>query len=298
MESNFAPFESLGGSRLLTQDSRFDSSILHLCSIRPYSLIPFEARLSCLWAIANLACNAENMSIMIDTPGLVDSLITICNRQCDSGETLESIMEILRAKSIVSRTLLNLSWSVENKVLMSKNPALIQALCRLALNRDAPFKKSKTIQNILIQTRRHSLASLRNISAAPKSSKIALCDYYDGNLLDTLTDAILNETDQSIVNFAFSAICNLAICETAEVIVDRAALVLALKNVLLEDGFDTRRNDTYNKRCQCASSTILVLERAITPDKACYTNFRELMYAINPTNSTKYTGESTKSIAV
>merc|ERR1711937_879334 len=143
--------------------------------------------------------------------GLVDSLITICNRQCDSGETLESIMEILRAKSIVSRTLLNLSWSHENKIKMAKNPVLIQTLCQLAMERRAPYKNSKTIQNILVQTRRHSLASLRNISASPKQSKISLCNYNHGEILDTLTDAILDETDQSAVNFSFCAIHNLAI---------------------------------------------------------------------------------------
>jgi hypothetical protein len=237
------------------------------------------------------------MAIMIGTPNLIDSLITISNRRSDSGETVESTMEILRAKSIVSRTFLNLSWSLDNKVLMSENPVLLQALCHLALERQAPYKNSKTMQNILVQTRRHALSSLRNINAAPKRSKIALCNYNHGKLLDTLTDVILNETDQSVVEFSFLAIHNLAIRETAEVIVDRAALVLALKNVLLEDSDDSR-GETHTIKCQCASATILILERAITPDKSSYENFRELMDrelmdTINPSNSAECTDELT-----
>jgi len=270
----------------------FLCSILNLCNIRPYSMIPFEARLSCLWTIANLACDVDNMAMMMGTPNLIDSLITISNRRPDSGETVEEIMEILRAKSIASRTLLNLSWSLENKVYMSKNSALVQALCQLALERQAPYKSSKTMQNILVQTRRYSLASLRNISAAPNCSKVALCNYNHGKLLDTLTDVILHETDQSVVNFSFFAIHNLAIHETAEIIVNRAALVLALKNFMLEDNDDSRERETHTIKYQCASATILVLKRAITPDKSSYENFRELLETINPSSSAEYTDES------
>ena len=268
------------------------SSILQLCRIRPYSLIPFEARLSCLWTVANLACNADNMIMMMGTPNLVDSLMTIGARQPDSGATVESIMEVLRAKSIVSRTLQNLSWSPENKIHMSKNPILVQILCQLAMERRAPYKNSKTVQNILVQTRRHSLASLRNISAAPKESKIYLCNYNHGKLLDTLTDVILNETDQSAVNYAFCAIHNLATHETAEAIVDRAALVLAMKNVLLEESDSSREGEKHTIKCQCASATILILEKAITPDKPSYENLRELLDTINPCNSTDCADES------
>jgi hypothetical protein len=270
----------------------FLGTILDLCNIRPYSMIPFEARLSCLWTIANLACNADNMTMMIDTPNLIDSLIAISNRRPNSSETIESIMETLRAQSITSRALLNLSWSLENKVHMSKNPALVQALCRLALGRQAPYKNSKTMQNILVQTRRHSLASLRNICAAPKCSKIALCNYNHGKVLDTLTDVILNETDQSVLNFSFYAIHNLTIPETAEVIVDRAALVLGLKNVLLEGNGDCLKEDTHTIKCQCASATILALERAIAPDKSSYAEFRELLDTIDPSNPAECTDKS------
>jgi len=280
-------------TRPMARFPSFLGSILNLCNIRPYSTIPFEARLSCLWTIANLACNTDNMAMMICTPKLVDSLITISNRQPSSGDTIETVMEIIRAKSIASRTVLNLSWSPENKSKMSENVALVQALCKVALERQAPYKNSKTMQNILVQTRRHSLASLRNISAVPNRRKIALCDFNDGKLLDILTDVVLNETDQTAIDHSFSAIHNLTIHDTAEAIVDRAALVIALKNVLMEDTNDSQERDILSVKCQCASATILVLERAITPNKPSYEHFRELLdTTINPSNPIECTDES------
>ena len=254
-------------------------------------MIPFESRLICLWTIANLACNADNMATMMGIPKLIDSLIILSNRRPDSGKMVESVMEILRTKSIISRTFLNLSWSPENKVLMSKNSALVQTLCQLAQERQPPYRNSKTMQNIMLQTRRHSLASLRNISTAAKPSKLILCDCNQGKLLDTLTDVILNETDHAVVNFSFSAIRNLAIHETAELIVDRPALVLALKNAKLESNSDSRKEEMHSIKYQCASVTISLLEESITPDKVSYENFRELIDTINPSNSTECNDE-------
>lgn len=255
-------------------------------------MVPFEARLNCLWTISNLACNADNMALIAGTPNLITSLITISSRRPDSGASIEAIMEILRAQSIASRTFLNLSWSSENKIVMAKDPVLIQTLCKLAMGRRAPYKNSKTMHNILVQTRRHSLASLRNISAAPKPYKISLCNYNNGEVLDTLTDAILNEVDQSAVKSSFCAIHNLAIDENAEAIVDRPALVLALKNVLLEDRDISREGEAHTDiKCQCASATILVLEKSITPDKPSYENFRELLDTINPSCNSTDCGE-------
>lgn len=270
-------------NHLSFNSSLFYSSILELCNVRPFSAVPFEARLNCLWTISNLACNADNMTLMMGTPNLINSLITISKRRPASGAAIESIMEILRAKSIASRTFLNLSWSHENKVLMAENPVLIQTLCKLAMERKAPYKNSKTMHNILVQTRRHSLASLRNISGAATQSKISLCNCNNGEVLDTLTDATLNEIDQSAVDFSFRAIHNLAIKETAEAIVDRPALVLAMKNVLLEKSDTSRKEETHaDIKYQCASATISILERSITPDKPSYDNFRELIDTINP----------------
>mmetsp|Transcript_29103 Transcript_29103/g.48433 ORF Transcript_29103/g.48433 Transcript_29103/m.48433 type:complete len:617 (-) Transcript_29103:145-1995(-) len=263
----------------------FIGTTLALINVRPYNAIPFESRLSCLWTIANLACNTENMSMMMCTPNLINSLVSISCRRAEAGDSLETIMEILRAKSIASRALLNLSWSPSNKVLMCQNFALVETLSNLAMERRAPYRKSHTMQDIMLHTRRNSLGALRNMAAAPRRSKIALCGYNNGKLLDTLTDVALNETDQSAIDLSFAAIHNLAIHDTAELIVDRPALVLALKNVLLEDEDDDSEEEPKNSRKSHASSTILVLERTITPDMESYDNLRELLDAVNPSNT-------------
>jgi hypothetical protein len=134
------------------------------------------------------------------------------------------------------------------------------------------------------------------MAAAPRRSKILLCQYNNGKLLDVMTDVALNEMDQHTVDLAFAAIHNLAIHDTAEAIVERPALVLALKNVLLEDDNSNDGEDTKNSRKSNASSTILVLERSITPELPSYENLRELLDAINPSNPTDEDGDEDSDI--
>lgn len=267
----------------------FLGSTLNLINLRPYHVVPIEARLSCLWIIANLACNSENMTMMSCTPNLLNSLANVSCRKTETGDSLETVMEILRAKSIASRALLNLSWSPENKILMADSFGLLETLTELALERRAPYRKSKTMQEIMLQTRRNSIGALRNMAAAPRRSKVSLCEFNNGKLLDTMTDVALNETDQHAVDLAFACIHNLAIQDTAEAMVDRPALVLALKNVLLEDVNNDDDDDDdaspNHSRKSNASSTILVLERSITPEMPSYENLRELLDAVNPSNT-------------
>ncbi len=254
-------------------------SVLNLINMRPYDAVPWEARLSCLWTIANLACNTDNMMMMICTPGLVNSLVNVGFRQVELMEPLERTMEILRARSIASRAVLNLSWPPENKILLAENVALISMLSQLATKRRSPYSKSKTMLDILAQTRRFAVGALRNLAAAPRRSKIALCENNNGKLLDVLTDVALNEEDETIVDLAFAAIHNLAIHDTAEIMVGKPDLILALKNYLLTESGDQAALPHPKSH---ASSTLLVLERSITPEMECYENLRELLDAINP----------------
>lgn len=256
-------------------------SILNLINMRPYDAVPWEARLSCLWTIANLACNTDNMMMMICCPGLVNSLVNVGFRQVEPMEPIERTMEVLRARSIASRAILNLSWPPENKILLSENPALVSMLSQLAVKRSPPYSRSKTMQDILAQTRRYAVSGLRNLAAAPRRSKIALCEHGNGRLLDTLTDVALNEDNEAIVELAFAAIHNLAIHDTAEIMVGKPDLVLALKNHLLSEGPE----DESTKPKSHASSTLLVLERSITPEMPSYDNLRELLDAVNPTDT-------------
>lgn len=257
-------------------------SILNLINMRPYDAVPWEARLSCLWTIANLACNTDNMMMMICTPGLVNSLVNVGFRQVELSEPLEKIMEILRARSIASRAILNLSWPPENKILLAENAALISMLSQLAVKRRPPYSRSKTMIDILAQTRRYAVSGLRNLAAAPRRSKIALCENSNGKILDILTDVALHDDDESIVELAFAAIHNLAIHDTAEVMVSKPDLILALKNHLVTERGHV---DGSSHPKSHASSTLLVLERSITPDMDCYENLRELIDAINPVDT-------------
>eukprot|EP00339_Tiarina_fusa_P026268 CAMPEP_0117045014 /NCGR_PEP_ID=MMETSP0472-20121206/31164_1 /TAXON_ID=693140 ORGANISM="Tiarina fusus, Strain LIS" /NCGR_SAMPLE_ID=MMETSP0472 /ASSEMBLY_ACC=CAM_ASM_000603 /LENGTH=571 /DNA_ID=CAMNT_0004756899 /DNA_START=149 /DNA_END=1864 /DNA_ORIENTATION=- len=272
-------------------------SILNLVNMRPYDAVPWEARLSCLWTIANLACCADNMVLMMCTPGLINALVNVGFRQTEPSDPLERTMEILRARSIASRAIYNLSWPVENKIPMASNIALVRVLCQLAIQRKAPYAKSNTVHDIMVQTRRHAIGAIRNIAAAPRRSKIGLCEYNNGKLLDVLTDVALNDSNEKAVELAFAAMHSLAIHDTAAGIVERPALVLALKNQLLaeedEKRAGTRADDGVRSH---VSATLLVLERSITVDMPQYENLRELLHAIHP--SPPSDSESTCSEAI
>jgi hypothetical protein len=262
----------------------------------PLNDVPYEARLSCLWTIANVACNPSNMKMMMSTPNLISTLVAIGWRQPERTDSLETIMEVLRAKSIVSRAILNLAWDAGNKIIMAQNVGLVQMLSHLSMQRQPLYPKSKTMGDILTQTRRHSIGAIRHICAASSvRSKVALCRYGDGKLLDVMEDILLNEIDSTALDLAFTAIQNLVRPENAEDIVGRPALVLALKNAVLdgEDNIDSDGDDGDDKKRYAkskkdvASATIEVLEQAITSDMPSYDALRELLDGgVDPTSTT------------
>lgn len=284
------------------------SSLLNLINYQPYDSIPWEARLSALWVLGNLACNPENMLMMTCTPGLVRSLVRVGCRALHADDPMEVTMEILRSRLLSSRALLNLSWKPENKIPLSENFALVELLTQLAVHRKAPaLNNSRTVGAILLQTRCHAVGALRNLAAAPRRTKIHLCEYKNGHVLDALTDVALNDCDQGIQNRAFAAIHNLAVHDTAQRMVERPALVLALKDVLLEEvGTNgSSSNEPVSKEGSPrshASATLLVLERTITPDMESYGNLRDLLDAVNPTvasdSEESVTTETVKAIEV
>jgi hypothetical protein len=258
----------------------------------PYHVVPWQARLSALWTLANLACHAENMQLMVAQDGLVEMLVQVASRsihQDDDDEdavatattSLEHLIEVLKSRNIASRAILNLSWAPENKIVLADNGRLLELVAQSCLHRQAPaLAKSQTVVNILLATRRHAVGALRNLAAAPRLIKLQLCAYREGHLLDVLTDAALNDPDGHVKERAFAAINNLANQDTAEQIVNHPALVLALRDVLLSS---STSSDEETAIKQHASSTILVLERTITPSMGAYENLRALLDAINPT---------------
>jgi hypothetical protein len=284
--------------------------LIKLVSTYPYELVPWEARLSALWILANLACNAENMSMMACTTDLIQSLVNVANRPLTPNDTLEMMMEKLRSRSIASRAILNLSWAPENKIRLAENTSLLDVMTTLCVLRLTPneigfARNSTTIQNIFDTTRRYAVGALRNIAAAPRHVKIALCHYRDGHILDVLTDAAWNDSDQHVKDRALATIHNLAVHDTASLIASRPALVMILKDVLLSSSSsssdditnensvvrDSIKNDDQlhlshdGTPKQHAHATMLVLERTITPDMTCYENIRDLLDAINRLNT-------------
>jgi hypothetical protein len=266
-------------------------SLINLVTLRPYECSPWDARLSSLWVLANLACNAENMRMMVCTPGLITALVDVASRPLQHSDSLETTMEILRSRSIASRAINNLSWAPENKLILAEHGTLIDLLAKLVICRNAPvLHKSRTVQEILLSTRRYAAGALRNLAAAPRRIKIGLCDYKSGHLLNVMTDAALNDTDVEVQERALATIHNLAIQDTAQKIVNHPALVLALKDVLLssteEPGEEFHRGKSASTPREHASATLLVLERSITPDMDAYENLREILDAVNPSTST------------
>ena len=257
----------------------FVQGLVRMVALQPYDNLPWEARLSALWCIANLACNGDNMEMMAQVPGLVSALIDVSHRPLHPGASLEHTMEVLRARSIASRAILNLSWSPGNKQKMAADTDLLDLLTELVLRRNAPLGKSRTVRDVVATTRRHAVGAIRNIAAASRTSKVALCNYKNGHLLDVLTEAALNDPDQSTVDRAFAAINNLANHDTAVQIVSHPALVMALKDVLMSSNANDNEQGTPKSH---ASATLLVLERSIRPDMPEYENLKGLLEAMNP----------------
>lgn len=216
------------------------------------------------------------MALMMVCPGLINSLVSVGFQPVEFSDPLERTMELLRARSIATRALLNLSWPPENKIPLSENVALVKLLCQLAVERNAPFYKSRTIQDVLVQTRRNSLGTLRNLAAAPRRYKILMCNYEICDVLDALADAALHDNDERAVDLAYAAIHSLSIHDNANALVDRAPVVLAITRALLLADDSSGANSARSH----ASAIRLVLERSITPDMPSYPKLKELLNEI------------------
>lgn len=254
--------------------------LLSVISFRPYQVIPWESRLSALWTVANLACNSENMQMMTCAPRFIESLLEVSCRPLRPGDTLETTMEVLRSRSLVARAVLNLSWSPENKLILSEHGPLLDLLLELTVHRTAPYGQSRTVRGVLLSSRQYAVGALRNLAAAPRRVKLHLCKYNNGAVLDTFTDAVLNETDDGVKDRAIAAIHNLAVHDTASLLVQRQALVLILKDVLLSDEAPSDLNEGTRK--SHASATLMILERSITPEMESFENLQSLLAAVNP----------------
>jgi hypothetical protein len=262
--------------------------LINILMFQPYTMIPAEVRLNSLWILANLACNSENMMMMACHPHLLESLIAMAGRVVHSRDSIEVAVEVFRSQSIACRALVNLSWSPENRIPMSENTDLLNVLMPLIVLRQSPFgKNGRTVRDMMLQTRQHSTGTLRNLASTPRRSKIQLCQYNQGHILNILTDAALNDPDAGVKERAFATIQNLAIHDTAEAMVQNPALILALKDALLSSDGDDGETKNSPVR-ESASATLMVLERSITPENAVhYQTLRDLLNSLNPSDDTE-----------
>jgi hypothetical protein len=255
------------------------SCLISVLAFRPLVNIPPEVRLNSLWIISNLACNSNNMVMMACHPALMSSLVSMAARRVEAKDSIEMSVEVFRSQAISSRALVNLSFATENRMPMAENHDLLDLLLVLIIQRQSEFGKgSKTIQDLLLQTRQYSVEILRNLASSPRKNKILLCQYQHGKILNVLTDAALNDPDGQVKEKAFSTIQQLANHETAEVMVQNPALILALKDALLSN-----EGSSNSLTREYASSTLIVLERSITPDNPShYQCLRELLDSLSP----------------
>lgn len=235
--------------------------------------VPREAKLNCLWILANLACNAENMVMMACQPGLIALLVRTARRPVESEEDdygdIDQYMECLRSRSISVRALLNLSWAPENKLLLSEQPYLVDALTAALMYRASTWAGfGRGVSGMLLQTRRLAAGALRNLAAAPIRNKIRLCRAGGGALLDKLCDAAGNDPDGRVREKAVATVHNLACADTARGFVERPALLEVIADVAVYDG---------GEGTNLASRTLRVLERSITEDMEEYKVLRPLL---------------------
>eukprot|EP00567_Pseudictyota_dubia_P000062 CAMPEP_0197465342 /NCGR_PEP_ID=MMETSP1175-20131217/64481_1 /TAXON_ID=1003142 /ORGANISM="Triceratium dubium, Strain CCMP147" /LENGTH=1388 /DNA_ID=CAMNT_0043001353 /DNA_START=200 /DNA_END=4369 /DNA_ORIENTATION=+ len=223
--------------------------------------VPREARLNCLWILANLACNAENMVMMACQPGLLDLLVRTALSPAQTSEDdygdIDRYMEAIRSRSIAVRALLNLSWAPENKLLLSEHSRLVGALTEALSYRASSWAGfGRGVSGILLQTRRLAAGALRNLAAAPIRNKIRLCRQpllqhphgHSGrgsgtgsigggggsqSLLDELTDAARHDPDAQVRDKAVATLHNLACADTAGGFARRPALLEVLSDAAM-----------------------------------------------------------------
>eukprot|EP00978_Attheya_sp_CCMP212_P033416 scaffold134724_cov56-Attheya_sp.AAC.2 len=240
------------------------STLKRVIDISNNPIIPREARLNALWVIANLACSAENMVMMV-CAGLLDTLIKVSIPPSPDSDSLVENIDTLRANSIASRAILNLSWAPENKIPMSEMTKLIDALARMLNERTTHVLGSDTI-SILLEKRQNAAGALRNIAAAPHRNKLRLCRYKNGMLLTCLSDAARHDQDQGVRDRVFATAYNLACFDTAEIIVKHwtfmEMLVKEAAIISPETPTTAKGRDSTSMACRA----LRVLEMSISED--------------------------------
>ncbi len=246
-------------------------------------VVPLEAKLNCLWIIANLACSADNMIRMASYPGLIDTLVKVAQRpnsedesQCNSTE---DYLKLLRSRSIAVRAILNLSWAHENKVPLIEHPGLVEILLSVASHRRSTWTgNGKGVSTILLQSRRHAAGALRNLAAAPRRYKRRLCRLMDNTFLESLAEIAKNDVDEIVRDKIFATLYNLVSADTAKLFVEKKAVLDVIVGATASDD-DSMGEDskTSSNACSMAVQILSSLEKAIPEDEDDYDALRPIL---------------------
>lgn len=232
---------------------------------------PVEARLNCLWTLANLACSAENMITIASDSDLLNTLIEVASHpNKDDEENAEGVMqyiELLKIRSVALRAIFNLSWANENKVFFSEDLRLVELLLSTAAHRSSKWMgHGKGVSSILLQSRRYSAGTLRNLAAAPRRIKKHLCQLRSGKFLDEIA-YIAKDSDQYVRDKVHTTLWNLVSADTAKLYTSKKDVLDIIAQEAMTTGSVEKRNDSSHIM---AARTLRSLEKTIPEDEEGY----------------------------
>lgn len=263
--------------------------------------VPIEAKLNCLWIIANLACSAENMALISRHPKIKECLFEIIshpNRNEESQcQDINQFIRLLRTRSVAVRAIFNLSWSQDNKIPFCENIDLIESLLRIASHRKSQWAGSgKGVSGILLQSRRYACGTLRNLAAAPRKYKRRLCRLKSGNFLDILANIARHDHDSEVRDKIHATLFNLVSADTAKLFTEKRNVLDVITSAATaveekddNDNSDVNANDRGSRKI--AENTLRSLEKALPEDDEGYDALRPTLsrfdsqVGINRTNS-------------
>lgn len=259
--------------------------------------VPIEAKLNCLWVIANLACSAENMVLMSEHSQIRETLFEILahptvdeENDCDD---INEFIKLLRTRSVAVRAVMNLSWAQENKIPFAENIDLVENLMRIASHRTSKWAGSgRGVSGILLQSRRHACGTLRNLAAAPRKYKRRLCRFKSGNFLDELADIAKHDHDIEVREKIHATLFNLVSADTAKLFTEKKTVLDVIIAAATIDEKDTNSPKNYKRGSRkTAEETLRSLEKALPEDDVGYDVLRPTLsrfdsqIGINRTNS-------------
>jgi len=275
--AHFARVGSL--TEILAASKGLLSTLQHVISSpEDTGTVTVEARLNCLWILANLACSAENMITMARNPGLLRTLIEVVSHPSkedeEKADSVMQYMELLRCRSIGLRAILNLSWAHENKTLFSEDVRLVEVLLSTANHLSSSWGgNGKGVSGVLLQSRRHAAGALRNLAAAPRRTKRHLCRLRYGQFLDEIAN-IARDPDSDVRDKVHATLWNLVSADTAKLYTEKKHVLDIIAREAMTTGSVRERNDSASTM---AARTLRSLEKTIPEDEEGYNILRPII---------------------